>query len=164
MLTKAKQDSRDPYLVSLEYRNTPIDDVDSPAQILMSKRLRSIILIKGDALLKAKVMDAHKVMEKLELKKRKQKHYFDQQTKALPVLETGDQIRERMGKSWKPRRVVQHVEMPRSYEIQTEGRKYCQNRRMLIKSPEDNLSSLDSPFASNPLRKIRTIQEEFGRQ
>ena len=31
LLTKAEQDSRDPYLALLEYRNTPIDDVDSPA-------------------------------------------------------------------------------------------------------------------------------------
>ena len=43
LLTKAKQDNRDPYLGLLEYRNTPIDEVGSPAQLLMSRRLRSII-------------------------------------------------------------------------------------------------------------------------
>ena len=149
LLTKAKQDSRDPYLALLEYRNTPIDDVGSPAQLLMSRRLRSIIPT-SDALLKPKVLDAHKVMEKMELKQRKQKHYFDRQTKALPVLETGDRIRVRMGNSCKPGRVVQHAETPRSYEIQTdEGRKYRRNRRMLIKCSEDDRSSIDSPFVSN---------------
>ena len=40
LLTKVK---RDPYPALLEYRNTPIEDVGSPAQILMSRRLRSII-------------------------------------------------------------------------------------------------------------------------
>ncbi|KAK2552099.1 Transposon Ty3-I Gag-Pol polyprotein [Acropora cervicornis] len=149
LLPKAKQDSRDPYLALLEYRNTPIDDVGSPAQLLMSRRLRSIIPT-SDALLKPKVLDAHKVMEKMELKQRKQKHYFDRQTKALPVLETGDRIRVRMGNSCKPGRVVQHAETPRSYEIQTdEGRKYRRNRRMLIKCSEDDRSSIDSPFVSN---------------
>ena len=76
LLTKVKQDSRDPYLALLEYRNTPIEDVGSPAQILTSRRLRSIIPT-SDALLKPKVLDAHKVMEKMELKQRKEKHYFD---------------------------------------------------------------------------------------
>ena len=72
------------------------------------------------------------------------------QTKALPVLETGDRIRVRMGNSWKPGRIVQHAETPRSYEIQTDqGKKHRQNRRMLIKSPEDDLSSIDSQFTSN---------------
>ena len=78
-------------------------------------------------------------MEKVKQKQRKQKHYFDRQTKALTVLETGDRIRVRMGNSWKPRRVVQHADTPRSYEIQTdEGKKYRRNRRMLIKSSEDD--------------------------
>ena len=55
-----------------------------------------------------------------------------------------------MGSSWKPGRLImQHAETPRSYEIQDEGRKYLRNRRTLIKSAEDNLSSIDSPFASN---------------
>ncbi|XP_015748130.1 PREDICTED: uncharacterized protein LOC107327924 [Acropora digitifera] len=84
LLTKVKQDSRDPYLALLEYRNTPIDDVGSPAQLLMSRRLRSIIPT-SDALLKPKVLDTHKVMEKMELKQRKEKRYFDGQTQAFPV-------------------------------------------------------------------------------
>ena len=89
-------------------------------------------------------------MEKLELKQRKQKHYFEGQTKALLVLETGDRIRVRMRNSWKLGKNVQHAETPRSYKIQTdEGRKYAWNQRMLIKSPEDKLSSLHSSFASD---------------
>ena len=43
LLTKAKADGKDPYLSLLEYRNTPIDDVGSPAQLLMSRRLQSIL-------------------------------------------------------------------------------------------------------------------------
>ena len=89
---KAKQDSHDLYLALLEYRNAPINDVDSPFQLLMNRQLQSIIPT-SDVLLKPKVLDAHKVMEKLELKQRKKKNYFDWQDKALPVLETGDWIR-----------------------------------------------------------------------
>ena len=43
LLTKAKADGKDPYLSLLEYRNTPIDDVGSPSQLLMSRRLQSIL-------------------------------------------------------------------------------------------------------------------------
>ena len=39
--TKAKQDNRNPYLGVLEYRNTPIDGVVSPTQLLTSRQLRS---------------------------------------------------------------------------------------------------------------------------
>ena len=85
LLTKAKQDRRDPYLGLLEYRNTPIDDVGSPAQLLMSRRLRSIIPTTN-AQLQPKVLDPHKVMEKLRFKQEKKKHYFDQHAKHLPTL------------------------------------------------------------------------------
>lgn len=43
ILTKAREDKKDPYLSLLEYRNTPVDGHKSPAQILMSCRLRSIL-------------------------------------------------------------------------------------------------------------------------
>ena len=56
LLTKAKQDNRDPYLGLLEYRNAPIDDVASPTQLLMSRRLRSIIPT-SNTLLKPKALD-----------------------------------------------------------------------------------------------------------
>lgn len=38
LLTKVRQDRRDPYLGLLEYMNTPIDNIGSPAQLLMSRR------------------------------------------------------------------------------------------------------------------------------
>uniref|UniRef100_A0A3Q3J2L6 Integrase catalytic domain-containing protein n=1 Tax=Monopterus albus TaxID=43700 RepID=A0A3Q3J2L6_MONAL len=37
ILTKAREDRKDPYLSLLEYRNTPVDGLKSPAQILMSR-------------------------------------------------------------------------------------------------------------------------------
>ena len=61
LLTKAKQDNRDPYLGLLEYRNTPIDDVGSPAQLIMSRRLRSIIST-SEAQPQPRDLDANKVM------------------------------------------------------------------------------------------------------
>ena len=136
ILTKAKQDRRNPYLGLLEYRNTPIDDVGSPAQLLMSRRLRSIISTTN-AQLQPKVLDPHKVEEKLRLKQEKQKHYFDQHAKHLHTLEKDDWIRVQMGSLWKPGVVTEHAGIPRSYRIRTdEGREYRRNRGVLMKSPE----------------------------
>ena len=42
ILSKARQAGTDPYLGLLEHRNTPIDNVGSPAQLSMSRQLRSV--------------------------------------------------------------------------------------------------------------------------
>ncbi|XP_046547975.1 uncharacterized protein K02A2.6-like [Haliotis rubra] len=39
LFSKSKQDKQAPYLALLEYRNTPIDNIASPAQKSMSRRL-----------------------------------------------------------------------------------------------------------------------------
>ena len=133
LLTKAKHDNRDPYLGLLEYRNTPIDEVGSPAQLLVSRRLRSIIPTT-EAQLQPRVLDPNKVKEKLRLKQEKQKYYFNQHTRQLRALEKGKQIRVRMGNRWEPRVVVDHAETPRSYKVQTDnGGEYRRNRKMLMK-------------------------------
>ncbi|CAC5425540.1 unnamed protein product [Mytilus coruscus] len=43
MLSKSKQDGKDPYIAMLKYRNTPSENLDSPAQLLMNRRLRTTI-------------------------------------------------------------------------------------------------------------------------
>ncbi|CAC5421137.1 unnamed protein product [Mytilus coruscus] len=43
MLSKSKQDGKDPYIAMLKYRNTPLENLDSPAQLLMNRRLRTTI-------------------------------------------------------------------------------------------------------------------------
>lgn len=70
---------------------TPIDDVASPAQLLMSRRLRSIIPTT-EAQLLPEVLDPQKIMKTL-----KQKYYFDQHIPHLPGLAEVDQVKERMG-------------------------------------------------------------------
>ncbi|CAC5393077.1 unnamed protein product [Mytilus coruscus] len=43
MLSKSKQDGKDPYIAMLKYRNTPLENIDSPAQLLMNRRLKTTI-------------------------------------------------------------------------------------------------------------------------
>lgn len=49
ILTKSCEEGKDLYLSILEHRNAPVDDFKSPAQLLMSRRLGSIIPITGSA-------------------------------------------------------------------------------------------------------------------
>ena len=43
LLKKSKSDNRDPYLGLLEHRNTPLDNLAAPAQLLMRRSLRSVL-------------------------------------------------------------------------------------------------------------------------
>ncbi|CAC5382924.1 unnamed protein product [Mytilus coruscus] len=43
MLSKSKQDGKDPYIAMLKYRNMLLENLDSQAQLLMSRRLRTTI-------------------------------------------------------------------------------------------------------------------------
>jgi transposase InsO family protein len=67
LLSNAKQDGKDPYLSLLEFRNTPIGNVASPAQILMSRRLRSHLPTTRNQL-QPKVVDPERMKEKFEEK------------------------------------------------------------------------------------------------
>ena len=117
----------------------------------MSRRLRSTIPTT-DAQLQPKVLDSHKVMEKLRLKQEKQKHYFDQHAKHLHTLEKGDRIRVQTRRHWKPGVITDHAGTPRSNRNRTdEGKEYRRNRRGLMKSPESSPSTTDiSPNTDPP--------------
>ena len=103
----------------LEYRNTPIDDIGSPEQLLMSRLLRSVIPTT-EAQVQPKVLDPHKVEEKQRLKEEKQKYYFDQDARHFPKLEKVDRIRVQMGSHWKPGVITEHVGTPRYFRIRTD--------------------------------------------
>ena len=126
-LTKAKADGKDPYLSLLEYRNTPIDDVGSPAQLLMSRRLQSI-LPNTLSQLQPSVVDPRKVEEKLKKKQERQKKYYDVGSRVLPSLQHGEMVRVQVGDQWKKATVKTQVTNPRSYNLKMPRREVRRNR------------------------------------
>ena len=76
LLKKSKSDNRDPYLGLLEHRNTPLDNLAAPAQLLMSRSLRSILPSTSNHL-KPNVVDPEFPREKLEQKQATQRHYHN---------------------------------------------------------------------------------------
>ena len=65
LLTKANEIQSDPYLSLLEYRNSTIDNLASPAQLLMSRHLRSVLPITLNQLTPEAIDPSH-VSEQLE--------------------------------------------------------------------------------------------------
>uniref|UniRef100_A0A674NI52 Gypsy retrotransposon integrase-like protein 1 n=1 Tax=Takifugu rubripes TaxID=31033 RepID=A0A674NI52_TAKRU len=76
LMEKAKADKRDPYLSLLEYRNTPVDNFKSPAQLLMSRRLRSI-LPNTHKQLQPEVVNHGDVYTRRIQQQQHQKKYYD---------------------------------------------------------------------------------------
>ena len=63
LLNKATNDGTDPYLGLFECRNTPIDNIGSPAQLSMSHHLRSVM--PATRQVKPTVIEPDVVMERL---------------------------------------------------------------------------------------------------
>jgi transposase InsO family protein len=134
LLTKAKQDNRDPYLSILEYRNCPLECGYSPSQLLMSRRLRSVIPMTKEQL-RQKTADENQVHDKLEKTRSKQKSYYDRTAKPLSPLKVGQNVRVQINRKWIPAKVLKDNN-DRSYNVKTNKGIYRRNRRFLMSTAE----------------------------
>ena len=142
ILTKSKAENKDPYLSILNYRNTPIDDLGSPAQLLMNRRLRSILPIT-QILFKPKVIGRKRVHKRLSKKQCKQKYFYDKRSRNLSQLKSGNTILVQRENTWEPGVITDHASTPRSYHVRTERGGYRRNRKHLMKTKEIPIRSND---------------------
>lgn len=135
MLKKAQSSNGEPYIALLEYCNTPIEGVGiSPAQLLMGRRLKSKLPVSTTLLTPE---GQTPVQDKQLYKQMKQKIYYDRQTRLLPDLQTGENVRIQRGETWQPAVVVNRHQQPRSFIVRTpDGRVYRRNRKHLWKTGE----------------------------
>ncbi len=137
LLTKAYRDGKNPYISIMEYRNTPVDQIGSPAQLLMSRRLRSVIPTMK-SLLQPKVINEDLASSKIMLQKTQQKLYYDRRSKELPKISQGEQVRIKQGKAWNPAVVTKQANTPRLFILQCpDGSTYRKNRKHIIKTKEE---------------------------
>lgn len=142
-MDKAKADKRDPYLSLLEYRNTPVDNFKSPAQLLMSRRLRSI-LPSTNQQLQPEVVSYKEMHEKRAQRQQQQKRYYDRSARPLPPLIDGESVRIQEHGLWKPAVVIQPADTERSYHVRTaEGAMYRRNRRHLLNTKEQHTDEMN---------------------
>ena len=107
----------------------------SPAQMLMGRRLRTLIPVTED-MLKPQLYGPEEVLPKLKERQRKQKLQHDKTAKELPPLKEGEVVRVKEGSKWKPARVTQVLPSPRTFKVETENGEYGRNRRHLLKTGE----------------------------
>jgi len=143
LLRKAEQSGTDPNIALLQYRNAAIaGSTLSPAQLLMSRNLRSKIPATTK-LLQPRVTDGR---SQLQSRQDKQKAYHDRHVKELKPLKPGDVVRIRHNGEWMRGVVRNRHHAPRSYVVKTHtGVLLRRNRRHLINTAED------SPVTSTPL-------------
>ena len=126
--------SGDPYLSLLAYRSTPLEIGYSPAQLLMSRNLRTTLPATREQR-RPKVVPQFELEERDEHLKSRQKRNFDARHRAttLPQLETGDTV-------WVPDRnssgTVVGETSPRSIIVTAGDATYRRNRQHLIGLPE----------------------------
>ena len=157
--------AHDKQLALLAYRTTPMESCGmSPAQLSMSRRLRSKIPIARE-LLKPKLYDMKAVIKELDNEKERQRHYYDAKVKSdLPVLVEGDPVRMAPfpgKKQWVPAKVIGHHHSPRSYVVEYNGRKYRRNRKHLHLSTYRAYDrGISSKSVSNGIGKHDHIQAQ----
>ena len=137
LIRKAQMENTDIYLTILDFRNTPNKQGKSPAQMLMSRRTRTLLPVTEE-LLQPKVVEG--VPDDIKERKQKAKFYYDKTAKDLPELDIGETVRiqpDQDKQLWRKATCLQKVG-PRSYLVQTaDGHKYRRNRKFLRATGEE---------------------------
>ncbi|CAG2230904.1 unnamed protein product [Mytilus edulis] len=135
------RDGKDPYVVLLEYRTTPLDIGYTPSQLLMCRKLRSVLPTTLEGLV-PKTPIYNEVQNKIDCKKSCQKKYYNQGSKPLKSLNSGDSVRIRGSNGlWKPAIISSQHSASRSYIVESQdGGIYRRNRRHIIGTREEDLT------------------------
>ena len=120
IVMKATTSGRDPYIALLEYRTTPISDCGkSPAQLLMSRRLR-YILPSTPASLQHVLVIPEDIQLRFEEKQDKQNTVYDRNARTRAGISVGDQILMRKySGGYQSAVVTEKTDAPRSYNVRT---------------------------------------------
>ena len=125
---------RDPHLALLSYRATLLQSGFSPSELLMSRKLRTNVLVTREVL-KPQVPDLSSVRERDERHKTRQQSKYNSRhgARELTPLNPGETF-------WIPDReqeaTVTQEAGTRSFKVQTSDRTYRRNRRALVHLPD----------------------------
>ena len=166
LMIKAQEDSRDPYLALLDWRNTPTERIgSSPAQRLFGRRTKTLLPTSSRLLVPETV---RQVPSKLVDRQQKQAKYYNRTAQDLKQLSVGDSVymAPAPGKhKWIPG-VITSCLGNRSYLVRTDSAgTYRRNRRHLrLFSPGETCShpaagSSDDDYLYIPVPHMGTREE-----
>ena len=113
----------------------------SPAQILMSRRLRDKLLCAASALNPRVVQDG----PNLAKRQQRQKHFYDRSAKQRQSPKVGDNVRIRLHDTWDKAVVTGKSDTPRSHIVTTEnGQTYRRNEHVI--NPSFQLTCIMPPI------------------
>lgn len=138
LMIKCSRSGDDFHLALLDLRNTPRENIGSPAQRLMGRRTQTRIPTT-DALLKPQTLRPLSVTSGLSRMRATQKHYYDHGKKPLPCIKQGSALRIRTPEGWKPAEYIREHEAPNSHIVKAgeQGRLYRRNRDQLLLTREE---------------------------
>ena len=162
LFKKCRQAGDDPMLALLCYRNTPLEGIgQSPAQLLMNRRLRGPLPAKVQLMAPSATSSVHAQLRQRQIK---QKMYYDQHASdnSKACLQSGQAVRFRApgGDAWRLGVISDKApDSPRRYNVRAEnGRKFRRNRRHIFPTRESvkdltlghgaNLPNLDTTTQS----------------
>lgn len=150
LLKRPTDSGEDLYLAILNYRASPLENGLSPASMLMKRKLRT------------RLPSAKSRMENSASHNHKECQINAYNKIAVPLkpLAQEEIVRVRCDGQWGPLAKVIKVTAPRSYEVITEhGQTLPQNRRQLLKVPQENMKIMDSNIRDVTLQGQREQQE-----
>lgn len=130
ILKKCKEDGTDPYLGLLNYRNTEKPYMPSPAQLLMSRNLNSVLPTSKNKL-KPKVVKCDKRYDNCLKSVSK---YYNKSAKPLCDLPAEQKVvfKKSLTSDWSPGKITSKSDNPRSYNILSEnGNTIVRNRKFV---------------------------------
>lgn len=113
-LFKAAQDKNDAHLVLIEYRNTPMDGLPSPAEMLMGRRIRTMIPTHPSLLVPH--YDCSSVQKRLLFRQQRQ-HKYDLHARPLKPLQENQEVLFRLNNQWHKGKIFRVGPQLRSYII-----------------------------------------------
>lgn len=143
ILRKCQEDNTDYHKALLEYRNTPLTNLDvSPAELLSNRLLRTSLPVSSNILIN-KQHNSNKLLRK----RVKAKMYYDRQAKLRNDFNPGDSIIIRKERYWVPGEIVRKCKEPRSYIVRDNyGKTFRRNSSFLKLSPNPITSPLSEHF------------------